>query len=362
MSARDRVLAVLRAARRLADPDDPLGRAARERLPASSGLSPEGVALALGEHLETEATDAELSALLDVAPFPRCHLVLAANVCTAPLRAIACASASAPCVLVRPSRRDPVVTELLVAALNEDPAFVGTVALVDRVEPASSDAVHVYGRDETIAHYRGQLPEGARLFGHGTGLGIAVVDAGAHLIEAAVAFARDLVPFDGRGCLSPRVVLVASKSSDPAARARALAVAADEALAELGARVPRGPSSAADATALRRYADTMAAIGEAFEGPHHLLGLDLDPHESGDALPLGPALRCALVVPVVAGRLPAGVTALADRITALGTVGDGALVSEMIALAPRARLSRLGGMQRPPLDGPVDLRHWTTAR
>ncbi|HHH31009.1 MAG TPA: proline dehydrogenase [Polyangiaceae bacterium] len=361
MSARDRVLAALRAARRLTDRADPLGRAARERLVTTSGLSPEGVALALDEHLETEVSDTELEALLDVDASSRCHLVLAANVCTAPLRAIACALASSATVFVRPSRRDPVVTELLAHALDEDAAFTGTVALVDRIEPATGDAVHVYGRDETIATYRSQLPDGARLHGHGTGLGVAVVESNADLIDAAVAFATDLVPFDGRGCLSPRVVLVAGDPRTPAARARAFAIAAAEALARLGERVPRGPLQAPDAAALRQYADTMTAIGEAFEGPHHLLGLDLDPHESGETLPVGPALRCALVLPVLAGLLPEGLPPLASSVTAIGSAGDGLLTEAIAALAPRARRSPLGRMQRPPLDGPVDLRPFTTA-
>lgn len=357
MSARDRVLAALRASRRLADPNDRLGRAARARLPASSGLSPAGVTLALEAHLETEASDAELSALLDTPRYPRCHLVLAANVCTAPLRAIACALAAAPRVFVRPSRRDPVVAELVVQALAEDADFDGIAAVVERAEPEPGDVVQVYGHDETIAHYRRDLPEGVILRGHGTGLGVAVIEADADLGPAAVAFAQDLVPFDGRGCMSPRLVLVAGERE----RARAFTAAADEALGALGERIPRGPLTADDATALRRYADTMAAIGDVFEAPHHLLGLDLDPDQSGDTLPLGPATRCALVASVQPANLPAAVVALGPHVTAIGTPTDGPLASAIAALAAHARRSRLGRMQRPALDGPVDLRHWTRA-
>ena len=358
MSAHERVLAALRAARRIADPDDPLGRAARERLPASSGLSPAGVALALDEHLETHADDADLKALLDTPRYPRCHLVLAANVCTAPLRAIACAHAASSEVYVRPSRRDPVVTELLLEALDEDPAFVGAAAQVDRATPRAGDVVHVYGHDETIATYRRELPSGVTLRGHGTGLGVAVIESETDLAEAAKAFARDLVPFDGRGCLSPRVVLVSGSE----ARARAFAAAAHQALLALGHRVPRGPLALPDATAVRRYAATMAAIGEAFVGPHHLLGLDPEPDQSGNALPLGPAARCALVVPARLDDLSAGVHALGPRITAIGGEGPLAPLARAVgAIAPEARRSRLGLMQRPALDGPVDLRHWTSA-
>jgi hypothetical protein len=43
-------------------------------------------------------------------------------------------------------------------------------------------------------------------------------------------------------------------------------------------------------------------------------------------------------------------------ITAIGAAGAGPLVDAVLALLPGARRSPLGVMQRPPLDGPVDLR------
>ncbi len=47
MDALARVRRVVAAGRRIADPADTLGREARARLPETSGLSPEGVELAL---------------------------------------------------------------------------------------------------------------------------------------------------------------------------------------------------------------------------------------------------------------------------------------------------------------------------
>src|SRR6185295_2592495 len=61
---RARVRRVVAAGRRIADPGDPLGQEARRELLGSSGLSPEGVALALTEHLETDPAPEHLDALL----------------------------------------------------------------------------------------------------------------------------------------------------------------------------------------------------------------------------------------------------------------------------------------------------------
>ena len=62
--ARARVERLLRAAARLVDPADPLHREALAVLPAETGLSPEGVALALGCSVERGASDEELGRLL----------------------------------------------------------------------------------------------------------------------------------------------------------------------------------------------------------------------------------------------------------------------------------------------------------
>jgi hypothetical protein len=46
----------------------------------------------------------------------------------------------------------------------------------------------------------------------------------------------------------------------------------------------------------------------------------------------------------------------APFLTIVGADADGDLARAVRALAPRARKAPLGEMQRPPLDGPVDLR------
>ncbi len=348
-SRRARVERVVAAGRRVADPSDPLGREARAALLASSGLSAEGVALALGEHLETDPLPSHLAALIAAAgDAPRCHVVLAANVCTAALRALAVAVATAPSVSVRPSRRDPVLAQILIRALAEDPAFSaaeGAVAAVETLTASPGDELHVHGSDETVRAISASVAPGVIVRGHGTGLGVAVVAAGDALDHAARAVARDVVPFDQRGCLSPRAVLV----EGDALRAEDFARALHAALGALSAAIPRGPLSAATLAEIALYRASIEAIGQVWEGPSHLVGLDPSPR----ALVLPPAAR---VVHVVPGSAAALLGPWAGYLTSVGADAEGGLAAAVRALAPRARRARLGEMQRPPLDGPVDLR------
>ncbi|WP_437292408.1 acyl-CoA reductase [Sorangium sp. So ce406] len=359
---RTRVERAVAAAARIADPRDPLGEEARRRLPSTSGLSPEGVELALERHLEVAPSGGELDALVATAGRARrCQVILAANVCTAPLRAIAVAAATAPDVLVRPSRRDPVVAELLVRALQADEAFaraggavalVGDLALEDADEGAAGEEpraeLHIYGSDETVAALRARAGRGVLVRGHGAGLGLAVVGPAADIAEAARDIADDVVPFDQRGCLSPRFVLV----EGPAERAEALARALHEALGRAGARVPRGPIDGAARAEIAMYRATLEAVGSFWEGEGHGVGLDAAPR----SLLLPPAARVVHVAASSAAAAPALLAPIRGAITAIGAGGGGELARAASAAAPRARVSALGRMQRPPLDGPVDLR------
>ena len=348
---RGRVLRVVAAGRRLADMDDPLGREAREALVASSGLSREGVALALGEHLEVEPGPEHLVALLARDLAPRCHVVLAANVCTAALRAVAVAVATAGRVMIRPSRRDPVLAEILARVLASDAGFAaagGVIECVAEIAPAPGDEVHLYGSDETMAALSAYQPAGVVVRAHGTGLGLAVVGRDVDVDAAAEAIARDVVPFDQRGCLSPRAALVEGSAE----RAGAFAQALDRALATLGARVPRGPLDAAARAELAQYRAALQAVGAHWQGLDHAVGLDVQPR----ALVLPPAARVVHVVPAEAASAPALIATWARYVTSVGSDDGGDLTRATRALAPRARRAPLGAMQRPPLDGPVDLR------
>lgn len=325
-------------------------------MPGATRLSAQGVELALREHLETSPAAEHLAAMARSAgQAARCHLVLAANVCTAALRAIAWALCTAPQVLVRPSRRDPVVAELLCRGLQELQAkdsAVGNIALVTELDAKPGDEVHLYGSDASLASIRARLPATVRVRAHGTGLGLAVVANGAPLEQAAVAVAADVAPFDQRGCLSPRVALV---QGGPA-RAEQFARALHEALSELGLRVPRGPLDDREQSDLARFRATAEPLGPFLLGPEHAVALDQAPR----ALLLPPALRCVLVAPCEPTEVPALVGPWSRYVAALGGVGPhgdrGELGRALTAACPGARCSALGRMQKPPLDGPADLR------
>jgi len=314
------------------------------RLVRSTGLSAEGVRFALERSLELDATDAEVAALVAHATrAPAVHVVLSANVFTAPLRAIALARASSDAVTVRPSTREPVFAAALVAAAA-DPSV--TLAESRDVGDVASGEIHVYGRDETIVAVRRAARPAVVVRGHGTGLGVALVLAGDGLDEAARAIAEDVVAFDQRGCLSPRIVLTLGD----AARAGELGRALHRALEELGRSVPRGELDVAERRDAARYAETMAFAGHVHRAERHLVGVAT---EAGPLLvpPPGRHVHIVAVSDVAGAQRLLG--PIHPHIVAVGT-GDADAVRSVVG--QRVRVSPLGWMQRPRLDGPVDLR------
>jgi len=147
-----RVARLVAVARRIADPADPLGQRARALLPASTGLSLQGVELGLTRCLEIAPTDLELRSLCEGTPSaPRAHVLLSANVFVAAHRAIALALAASARVEVRPSRREPEMVRLLQAG---DP---GLFRVVDDLSAAPGDHVWAYGTDRTLAALRDEF-------------------------------------------------------------------------------------------------------------------------------------------------------------------------------------------------------------
>jgi hypothetical protein len=307
---------------------------------ASTELSPEGVELGF-DSLEREATDAELRGLVAVAgDAPHVHVVLSANVFVAPLRALALARAASPSVSIRPSPRDPILTRALVVTAR-DPAIVLTDERgVSRIPPGE---VHVYGRDATIAAVHAAVPSGVTVRGHGAGMGVAVVSHACDLQEAARALAGDVVAFDQRGCLSPRVAFVLGSSD----RANVFARALGDALASWQERVPRGRLAGDELEAAARWRDVTPFAGSLHASPAYAVAVV----PAFDAYLVPPPGRHVLVVPVPDAASAADLLApLAQHVVAVGSDDPST------PAPPHARRSALGAMQRPPLDGPVDLR------
>jgi len=348
LEKRGDVLRLVEAARALAK-----NRAALiADLVRTTGLSVEGVNVGFDRHLELDPTDAEVDALVAGAGAAK-HVVviLSANVFVAALRAIAIARAASPSVVVRASRREPHFARALVKAAGD-----AGIALME--EPEDSDArdgtalgrifggeVHVYGRDSTIAAVRARVGERIRVRGHGAGMGVAFVSARAALADAARALADDVIAFDQRGCLSPRVAFVEGED-----RCGAFARALDAALADGGVRVPRGLVHEDERSDLARYVATMEFAGRVHAGPAHTIGVA----SLGAPLLIPPPGRNVHLVPVRSLEEARGLLAeIAPVIVSLGADDP----EDARAIAPvHARVSALGEMQRPRLDGPVDRR------
>jgi hypothetical protein len=345
-----RVERLLGGAQRLSDPADPLGREARLTLPQATGLSPENVELGLSRHLETGASAEDLERFVRSAgAAPRVEVVLSANVFVGVLRAIALAVAASPIVRVRPSSRESTMAPLLHRAV-QDPSE-SLFELTDELAPEPGDEVHVYGRAETIAAVIKDCPAGVRIRGHGPGFGIALVDRSDVALEVvAERLSWDVVAFDQRGCLSPRMAIVLGSE----VRAETFAGLLAGELEKRERQVPRGVLAADERQSATLYQQTLQAVGRCRAGSTFTVGLDIAPR----SLLLPPPGRrvhvaraeaaedlCRLVAPFVPALTCVGLVSLASPLGATVT-----------PLAPRVRLLELGKMQSPPLDGPVDLR------
>ena len=338
-NSEQRVARLVEAARRIADRESALGKLARRRLPQACGLSLEGVEFALERSLETDATPAEIATLCETTPAaPRAHVLLSANVFVAALRAIAIGLAASPRVSVRCSRRESVMAELLRQAY---PGFT----IVDELDPAPGDHVWAYGADETMTALRRGLPRGVVLHPHGSGIGLAVVATadGAELERAATALAEDVVLFDQRGCASPRLVLA------EAGILRPLAERVSRALVELEKRIPRGTLTLDEAADDRRFRDSAELAFEVLDAGSGVV--TLDSNQGRWIVP--PPFRNLHVADLSEFS---GLAALEPLLVALGVCASARRISQLREIFPRARVSALGSMQRPRLDGPLDRR------
>ena len=328
------MLALARGARRVADPSDPLGERARALLVESTGLSPEGVELALAHCLETEPSEAEIAALCEsVTPAPRVHVLLSANVFVAAHRAVALGLAASSRVVVRASRREPEMAALLCEAAP------GLFELANELSPAPGDHVHAYGSDATLAELAATLPRGVVLHGHGAGFAVAVVEP-PFASDLWDRLALDVALFDQRGCLSPRVVLSSAPSEG-------LAAGVARALSRFEAAVPRGILSAEEAADITRYRDTLAFAGELLPAGHGFVSA------SSELLvpPIGRNLHVVTHPDPLALLAP-----FAEKLTSIGVEGSRELVERARAAFPHCRITEVGRIQSPLFDGPVDRR------
>lgn len=339
-SALERVQRILQAGAEIADASSSLGRRARAVLPESTGLSPAGIELALRECLERAPHAPDLERLVsDAVPAKVAHVALPANVFIAPLRAIALALAESPTVRVRPSRREPHFTALLAEAAP------GLFEIVPELTPTAGDSLWAYGGDEALRSIASKLAPGVTLRAHGPGFGLAVVDVAHATPETARSLADDIAPFEQRGCLSPRLLLFHGDLT--AARTFAKLVAAE--LTTAAQRIPPGRLDPAESAEIAKFRDTFAYAGVLEPAGAGFVSVPDEP-----CLEFAPPGRNLLITAV--SSLDTSVRSLLPSITAVGLATAPQTDTLLTTALPQARMSRLGDMQRPPLDGPVDRR------
>lgn len=345
----DRVRSLVEAAKRLVTnsndtfaPDAALCR----DLATASGLTEESVRWALESALEWRASDAEILELVrnagpSVTRGPLV-LILAANVTTAALRALACAVARAEDVRVYPSSRDAVLAHRLV----EGAALDGVRMLASRSElPLADDGAHVvlYGAADTARTLR-PLVRGS-LEVHGPGLGLAVLTDETTRASLA-ALAEDISAFDQRGCLSPRLAIHVGSPG----RGRELAAVLFEELDSLGVARPVGDLDAGELQDRTLALETARAIGDVWQSPRAAIA-----HETiAVASPAATARMLTIHTTPSWESAASWVMPFRPLLSAFGCDDPVALDRFLPDLF--LRRSPLGCMQRPRFDGPVDRR------
>lgn len=316
-------------------------------LVSATHLSREGVELAVREHLETEPSEEEVHSLVASAGRAgAAHVVLSANVFTAGARALALAVATAPRVFVRCSRREEVFVPALIEAIG---AGLEGIERPAAIAPSPGDELHLYGSDATLRTICAGLAAGVRVRAHGTGIGLSLVGSDADPREVAGALARDMVPFDQRGCLSPRAAIVRG----PAA-AHELAEALRDELDAWRLQVPPGPADAALLVELTAFRELASAVGDWVACGDGGIAV-----AQGLRAPwFAPSGRNLLVVAFDDDDAAARwVTPMAHHVASLGVSGDERAWPRVSQACAGARRSAIGRMQKPRFDGPVDRRH-----
>ncbi len=206
----------------------------------------------------------------------------------------------------------------------------------------------MYGRDETALAVQGAARPGVRVRAHGAGLGVAFVTRDADLGDAARRLADDVIVFDPTRVPEP----AGRPYRGEQATGRAARHAAGRTPRRARTDDPRGRLDPAERSLAARYVETMMFAGRVLRGAEHVVAVA----PAGCAIlipPPGRHVHGAVVRDVQeARRLLRPFVRLVVAVGCDDETAGRALVSD----AANVRLSRLGLMQRPPFDGPVDLR------
>ena len=262
-------------------------------------------------------------------------------------------------VYAHPPHTDPHTVRAVIASIRAiDPGVGEAIAAGDdRSVLRHADAIVAEGRDATLAEIRSASPTSATFVGYGAKLSAAAIGGDAEIESCAEAAALDVALFDGRGCLSPAVLLIEDR---PGGRARAVAERIAARLATLAQSMPRGDLSPAEHLGVHELRAEWCAQpeSEAFLSARTTdFGVVLLPARAdgpaGLTMPRGGSLRN---VPAIAVRdredLVRHVRGLAPSLSALGHVGwslDPHELARVAASAGASRVCAIGCLQRPPI-------------
>lgn len=369
----DRIAALVAWASAWADPRDPYRSEAMTTLPEATGLSLPMVERGLDLAFES-VTAGRLRAWWEREAERKSEVRLSAhitssNVFVAGLPLVVASLLAGVPAFLRPPSGQPEFAALLARSWNERSLLGGqylAAATWERHETACTEALlgiadraYVFGDDATVRTLRG-LGSGSShdFFGFGHRLSLAAVGrealSGASQSDRDPALpdsvleqlARDVLAWDGAGCLTPRWVFVEGDVT----QAVALARRAVPFISRVAEELPAGaPLSAAAGASRAAFLGQAGFSGFATQGAGWAVAALPEV-----ALEPAPPSRALVFLPLPdLGALPSLLGPLGDHLQGLLYIGD-PLRRELIAssLAPRGlSLAVSAGMlQRPPID------------
>jgi hypothetical protein len=229
-------------------------------------------------------------------------------------------------------------------------ALAGRIEFARELPPhwlAAADAAVVFGRDETIAHFRNAVRPGIPFLAHGHRLSFGIVfdDPDFASIPGT---ARDASVFDQQGCLSPHVIFVRENGALTASDyARRLAAA----MADFQAHTPRGPLTVSETNGIRTLREEAAF--RAANGEPIVLFASTDTSwtvvaDCTPGFPDSPRNRVIFVKPLASDLAPI-VAPLRASLSTCGIWPATRDNAEFAAALGVTRICPLGRMQFPPL-------------
>jgi hypothetical protein len=363
----DRVIALVGGAvSALRDRSSSVGREAHEAVVDRAGLSREGGAQALRDSLDVLGASS-LRGALDMmrssfgayraSPVRAQAIVLASSVFTACLRPIVWSLLARVPAVVKVSRFDEGLADLVAIALAAiDPELAESVAVLRASESEAAyaqlaarvDLVSAHGGDHTITRMRGATPATTDFVAHGHGLGVIVVLREAlagHLRDLARSIAHDIAAYDQRGCLSPQVILV-ERGGEVAPRDVASLIA-HEGLARLATEMPRGALPVEIGAQQVQWRGLASSLHELFEGDGYATSF-----EAGPVRPTPGYRNVAVHAFESTDELGARLATYGAHLKVVAVAGESTRLTLPPPLAPR--ICAPGEMQRPPLLAATD--------